>query len=42
MYASGAGGQALYLIPSEDAVVVRFGAAASFKHDAFLKRLLPT
>jgi CubicO group peptidase (beta-lactamase class C family) len=40
VYASGAGGQALYLIPSEDAVVVRFGAAASFKHDAFLKRLL--
>jgi CubicO group peptidase (beta-lactamase class C family) len=40
VYASGAGGQALYLIPSENAVVVRFGASASFKHDAFLKRLL--
>lgn len=40
VYASGAGGQALYLIPAEDAVVVRFGASASFKHDAFLKRLL--
>jgi CubicO group peptidase (beta-lactamase class C family) len=42
VYASGAGGQALYLVPSEDSVVVRFGAPASFKHDAFLKRLLPT
>jgi CubicO group peptidase (beta-lactamase class C family) len=40
VYASGAGGQGLYLIPSEKAVVVRFGASASFKHDAFLKRLL--
>ncbi len=40
VYASGAGGQALYLIPSQEAVVVRFGASASFKHDAFLKRLL--
>ena len=40
VYASGAGGQALYVIPSESVVVVRFGASASFKHDAFLKRLL--
>ncbi len=40
VYASGAGGQVLYIIPGENAVVVRFGASASFKHDAFLKRLL--
>jgi CubicO group peptidase (beta-lactamase class C family) len=40
VYASGAGGQALYVVPTEDAVVVRFGGSASFKHDAFLKRLL--
>lgn len=40
LYASGSGGQALYAIPSHDLVVVHFGAGASFKHDAFLKRLL--
>lgn len=40
VYASGAGGQALYLLPSENAVVARFGGSASFEHDAFLKRLL--
>jgi CubicO group peptidase (beta-lactamase class C family) len=40
VYASGAGGQALYIIPSERTVVVRFGKSASWKHDAFLKRLL--
>ncbi len=39
-YASGAGGQALYLVPSLDAVIVRFGKSASFKHETFLKRLL--
>ena len=39
VYASGAGGQAMYVIPSADAVVVRFGGSSSFKHDAFLKRL---
>lgn len=38
-YASGAGGQALYVVPSQRVVVVRFGTSASFKHDAFLKRL---
>lgn len=38
-YASGAGGQGLYIIPSQRVVVARFGGSASFKHDAFLKRL---
>ena len=41
VYASGAGGQAMYVIPSAGAVVVKFGGSASYKHDAFLKRLLP-
>jgi len=40
VYASGAGGQAMYVIPSACAVVVKFGGSASYKHDAFLKRLL--
>lgn len=40
VHASGSGGQALYIIPSERAVVVKFGQSASWKHDAFLKRLL--
>ncbi len=39
VYASGAGGQAMYVVPSADAVVVKFGGSASYKHDAFLKRL---
>jgi CubicO group peptidase (beta-lactamase class C family) len=39
-YASGAGGQAMYVIPSRDVVVVRFGKSASYKHEPFLKRLL--
>ncbi len=40
VYASGSGGQALYVVPSEDTVVVKFGNSASYKHDALLKRLL--
>jgi CubicO group peptidase (beta-lactamase class C family) len=40
VYASGAGGQALYVVPEERVVVVKFGSSASYKHDAFLKRLL--
>jgi CubicO group peptidase (beta-lactamase class C family) len=40
VYASGSGGQALYVIPSEDAVVVKFGDSTSYKHDVFLRRLL--
>jgi CubicO group peptidase (beta-lactamase class C family) len=38
-YASGSGGQALYVIPSQDLVVVHFGESGSYKHDAFLKHL---
>ncbi len=37
-YASGAAGQALYLIPSLDLCIVRLAKNASYKHDAFLKR----
>jgi CubicO group peptidase (beta-lactamase class C family) len=40
VHASGSGGQAMYVIPSERAVVVKFGQSNSWKHDAFLKRLL--
>ena len=40
VYASGSGGQALYVIPSAGAVVVKFGDSGSYKHEAFLKRLL--
>jgi CubicO group peptidase (beta-lactamase class C family) len=40
VYASGSGGQALYVIPSERTIAVKFGQSASYKHDAFLKRLL--
>ncbi|MFY9719239.1 MAG: serine hydrolase domain-containing protein [Candidatus Cybelea sp.] len=39
VYASGSAGQALYLVPSLDLVVVHFGRSASYKHEAFLKRL---
>jgi len=39
-YASGSGGQAMYLVPSRGAVVVKFGKGASYAHDAFLRRLL--
>lgn len=39
IYASGSGGQALYVIPSLHLVAVRFGNGGSYKHDAFLKRL---
>ncbi|HEX3467519.1 MAG TPA: serine hydrolase [Candidatus Elarobacter sp.] len=40
VYASGSGGQAMYVVPSAGAVVVKFGASSSYKHDALLKRLL--
>ena len=39
-YASGAGGQAMYVIPQRDAVIVRFGGGGSYKHEAFLNRWL--
>jgi CubicO group peptidase (beta-lactamase class C family) len=42
VYASGSGGQALYVIPSAKLVVTRFGGGGSFKHEAFLKRLAAT
>jgi CubicO group peptidase (beta-lactamase class C family) len=38
-YASGSGGQAMYVAPSADVVAVRFGNGGSFNHEAFLKRL---
>lgn len=41
VHASGSGGQAMYLIPPERTVVVKFGRSTSYKHDAFLKRLFP-
>lgn len=41
VHASGSGGQAMYLIPPERMVVVKFGRSTSYKHDAFLKRLFP-
>lgn len=40
VYASGSGGQALYVIPSEETVVAKFGDSSSYKQDAFLRRLL--
>ncbi|HVA33576.1 MAG TPA: serine hydrolase domain-containing protein [Candidatus Baltobacteraceae bacterium] len=39
VYASGSGGQALYVVPSRNAVIVHFGKSPSYKHDTFLKRL---
>lgn len=40
VYASGSGGQAMYVVPSLELVAVRFGNGGSFNHEAFLKRLL--
>ncbi len=39
VYASGSAGQALYLVPSLDLAVARFGRSASYKHETFLKKL---
>lgn len=39
VYASGSGGQGLYVIPSERLTVVHFGKGKSYKHETFLKRL---
>jgi len=41
-YSSGAGGQGLYIIPSQGVVVVHFGQSKSYNHERFLRRLLPT
>lgn len=40
VYASGSGGQAMYVLRSERTVVVRLGAGGSFDHKAFLRSLL--
>lgn len=37
-YASGSGGQAMYVLPSQELVIVRFGNGGSFNHEAFLRR----
>ncbi len=39
VYASGSGGQALYIAPSSKVTVVHFGKSSSYRHEAFLKRL---
>lgn len=38
VYASGSAGQALYLVPSLELMIARFGKSASYRHEAFLKR----
>jgi CubicO group peptidase (beta-lactamase class C family) len=38
VYASGSAGQALYLLPSQELMIARFGKSASYRHEAFLKR----
>lgn len=40
VYASGSGGQALYVLWGAQTVVVHFGESRSWKHETFLKRLL--
>lgn len=39
-YASGSGGQALYVQPDSGLVAMRFGASSSWRHESFLKALL--
>jgi CubicO group peptidase (beta-lactamase class C family) len=39
-YASGSGGQALYVVPSKALIAVHFGRSSSYKHEAFLRKLL--
>jgi hypothetical protein len=41
VYASGSGGQALYVVPSLELTIVHFGASASFRHETFFKHLFP-
>ena len=38
-YASGAGGQGAYVIPSKNAVIVHFGQSNSYNHERFLRRI---
>lgn len=38
IYASGSGGQAMYVVPSLELTIVRFGNGGSFNHEAFLRR----
>jgi CubicO group peptidase (beta-lactamase class C family) len=40
VYASGSGGQAMYVLRAQRCVVVKFGRGASYRHEVFLKRLL--
>jgi CubicO group peptidase (beta-lactamase class C family) len=42
VYASGSAGQAMYIVPSLQTVVVHLGNSSSYKHEAFLKRLFST
>ncbi|HYK53895.1 MAG TPA: serine hydrolase domain-containing protein [Candidatus Eremiobacteraceae bacterium] len=37
-YASGAAGQAMYVVPSRKLVIVHFAKSSSYKHEAFLKQ----
>lgn len=39
-YASGSAGQGLYVIPSQNLIVVHFGKSTSYKHEMLLKKLL--
>ncbi len=39
VYASGSGGQAMYVMPSQNLVIVKFSKSASFAHATFLRRL---
>jgi CubicO group peptidase (beta-lactamase class C family) len=39
VYASGSAGQALYLVPSLELAIVRFGKSTSYRHETFFKRL---
>ena len=38
-YASGAAGQAMYVIPAHRLVIVHFAKSSSYKHEAFLKQV---
>jgi CubicO group peptidase (beta-lactamase class C family) len=41
-YASGAAGQAMYVVPSRALVIVHFAKSSSYKHEAFLKLFFAT